>query len=431
MSRALLVTLFGGFVTAVVLLVLGISGRIFGDLGWSAVVAMTIVAFVAEEARDRSRRLANQLVFGEKLTPREAMRSLADRLSHAASADELTELARVVVASTRCTGACVWAVMDDHLLRVVQHPVIPGARAERVALEATTVAACRTALPGTYCAAVTHQGELAAMLALTLPTGVGLPRIERRLVRDLAQHAGLLVVNARLTSRLQQQVRVVAARAGELRASRQQLVAAQDNERHRLERDIHDGAQQELVVILLRIRALERLSVGRPVQEREIDGIREAVSRTRRTLLSLASGNPPRRLVEGGLAEALRDAAALATSAHLDVTVTCDSAARLPLDVQTAIYFCCLEALQNTVKHANAARADVHVDLSEDEVVFSVTDDGMGFNSARVGQGSGLGNLVGRLAVHAGTAQIFSAQGAGTQVRCRLPLTRDMVEAGS
>ena len=206
----------------------------------------------------------------------------------------------------------------------------------------------------------------------------------------------------------------------ELARSRQRVVAASDAARQRLERDIHDGAQQELVAALIQMRALAR--AGDAVDPQRVAALRTLVKRARATIEELCRGGRPAILAEGGLAVALDAVAETARRGGLTVEVDCRLGERLPADAEAAIYFCCLEALQNSAKHARARQVGVHVERAADEVVVTVSDDGAGFDAARVVPGSGLRNLAERMAAIGGTVSIDSAPGAGTTTRCRLPV---------
>jgi signal transduction histidine kinase len=424
LSRTLLMAMLAGFVAAVYAAVLATTSLLLRDReAWSVVAAMTAVGLAVEPVRRRSARLANRLVFGQRMTPREAMRVLADRLEHQGSGDELCELTDVVAAGTRCSAASVWLVVDDGLLLAAASPPMAAESVRRLQVAEATLSACAAALPEARCVPVTHEGRLLAVLALGIPAGIRLPLEEERLVHDLAGQAGMLVANARLTQDLSRQVELVTTRAEELRRSREQVVAAQDAERQRLERDIHDGAQQELVALLVGIRTLQRAaSSADQARPAGLARVRASLADARRTLRELCEGGAPPVLRDNGLAAALRTAVAAAGRAGLDVAVDCDVPDRLPAEIEAAVYFCCLEALQNAAKHARARQATVQVSLDRDHVVLLVGDDGVGFEPSSVDSGGGLSHFADRVTVLGGTAEVESAQGEGTRIRCRIPL---------
>jgi signal transduction histidine kinase len=230
---------------------------------------------------------------------------------------------------------------------------------------------------------------------------------------DLAAQAGLLLHNIGLTQQLQ-------ARLAELQASRLRIVAAQDDQRRRLERDIHDGAQQQLLAIGATLALAESVAGQDTERERALVAqLKTETSGTLETLRELARGIYPPLLADQGLATAVR---AHAGKAPGPVDVSTDGVGRYPVDLETAIYFCCVEALQNAARHAPGSA--VRVSLAEDEgqVVFSVTDDGPGFDPATTPGGSGLRNMSDRLAALGGSCQIDSSRGRGTTVAGRIGL---------
>ncbi|MCU7727490.1 histidine kinase [Actinoplanes sp. KI2] len=442
-TRALAYSLLAAFIGLVYLAALAATALLAAPRGWSAIVALAVVAAVAEPVRGRLRALANRVVFGQRLTPREAMRTLADRLDHAASTDELAELTDVVVSGTRCSGAQLWLITSGRLLLAAAAPtgaagpvgaVAPagaagpatpagaagpvGATSRPGTEPAATMAEYRSIIGADLCFPVTHEGDLLAVLALRLPAGVTLPRADLRLIGDLAGHAGLLVANARLTANLTRQVEQVTRQAADLRRSRLQVVGAHDDERRRLERDLHDGAQQELVALLLQLRTLQRTTMPSADQ---VGPLRRALAATRATLEGICTGNPPALLATEGLAAALEAATASARLSGLRVGVDVRPVGRLDPEVETALYFCALEAVQNATKHAQAQEITVRVERDGGDAVLVVIDDGTGFDPARVARGSGLSNLIDRLAVLGGTAQIASAPASGTALTCRVP----------
>jgi signal transduction histidine kinase len=213
------------------------------------------------------------------------------------------------------------------------------------------------------------------------------------------------------------------ALGAELRASRQQAVRAQDAERRRLERNLHDGAQQELVALLVQIEALQRAetSAAAPECGDRCAALRNGLARTCSELRRLAAGQAPAALTRAGLAAALEAFAVPARCTGVAVEVDCRTG-RLPAVVEAAVYFCCHEAVQNAVGHAGARRVLVTVRVEVAEVVFAVVDDGMGFDPSTAAGGAGLRNLHERSAAAGGQVRLRSSPGAGTQVLCRLPL---------
>src|SRR3981081_3601087 len=198
---------------------------------------------------------------------------------------------------------------------------------------------------------------------------------------DLANQAGLVLKNVGLTADLR-------ARLDDLRASRQRLVAAQDEERRRLERNLHDGAQQNLVALKVKLGLAEAFAVKDPARAKELVAqLKADANEALETLRDLARGIYPPLLADRGLAAALE---AQARKAPLPVSVDADGVGRYPQDVEAAVYFCCLEALQNVQKYARASRATVSLAALNGDLRFEVEDDGAGFDVAVTPHGSGL-----------------------------------------
>jgi signal transduction histidine kinase len=430
-SRTLLLGLLLAVVALVYVGCIGLTGWLFRGSGIAVLLPLVVMASVAEPARQWCRRLCNRLVFGTSLSPREAVRSLLDRFSGDSQADELAELTRVVVQSTRAATAALWLLQGTELLRLATFPDVhdaPSPDPSRVPLPRGSLASCQDALRPATCWPVTFEGTLLGVVAVTTPGGVPLTGTESRLLDDLSRHAGLLVANARLRVDLAAQLDLVSARTAELRRSRQEIVAAADLQRRRLENDIHDGAQQQLVALLIQLGVLQRAAP--PAAARQLPGLRDALGATRESLRRLATGGAPEVLVEHGLAGALAEAADVVRRTGLVVDLDCPPIRLADRRIETAVYFCCLEALQNITKHAAATQVHVQVTVTSSGVTFSVTDDGTGFAPDRAPSGSGLGNLSSRLTPLGGQIEVQSAPGHGTVVRGDLPVP-ESVATGS
>jgi signal transduction histidine kinase len=204
----------------------------------------------------------------------------------------------------------------------------------------------------------------------------------------------------------------------ELRASRARIVTAADRERLQLERELHDGAQQRLMAIQIKLALfLER--IDEPTLGAELDEIAEDAAAAVAELRGLADAIYPTVLRERGLGDALR---ALARTSSLAVGVTDEGIGRFASVVEAAIYFCAAEAIQNAAKHAGpGARVAVTLQRRGVDVLFAVADDGTGFDLATVSSGSGLAGMRDRLDAVGGATEIASAPGSGTVVRGRAP----------
>ena len=230
-------------------------------------------------------------------------------------------------------------------------------------------------------------------------------------------NADELAVLGRAVNEMSEQL---AAHDAEMRASRARIVAASDEARRNVERDLHDGAQQYLVLLQLRLGQARRLIETDPQKAAtSIDEASEELARALAELRDLAHGIYPAVLESDGLPGALQAAAVRSSMA---VTVEADGMGRYAQELEAAVYFCCLEALQNAAKHAGDD-TKVSVRLSQDDgrVQFEVGDDGRGYEATAVGPSAGLQNMADRIGALGGELHIDSSPGAGTTVRGAVP----------
>jgi signal transduction histidine kinase len=207
--------------------------------------------------------------------------------------------------------------------------------------------------------------------------------------------------------------------ADELRRSRQRVVAATDRERRRIERDLHDGAQSRLVAINLQL-ATARSSVAQDPDAAvdALERIRAEIHRAHLELRELAHGVYPTVLTQHGLVAAIE---AAADRSPVPTQLALDRIGRLPAETEATVYFCVLEALQNAAKHAHASRVEIRLRRTDDEVAFTVTDDGVGVDAIAV-EGHGMTNMRDRLGALAGWLEVAELSDAGTRVQGTLPL---------
>lgn len=207
----------------------------------------------------------------------------------------------------------------------------------------------------------------------------------------------------------------------ELHASQKRLVTAASEERRRLERDLHDGAQQKLVALRIRLDLANRLPVdGEPNLRSELVEFGSELDEALQDLRSLAHGIFPPLLAEEGLVAALREAARRSV---VPLSVRMEDPGRLSPECETAVYYCCLEALQNVAKHAGEdAVATLRLWDDQRAVRFSVIDDGGGFVPEPGGENVGLTNMADRIGAVGGSLTVRSRPGAGTKVEGRIPL---------
>jgi signal transduction histidine kinase len=412
------------FVTGVyVAVVFGISSAIATaafDV-WLSLLATVIVAVAFQPVRERAQRLANRIVYGRRASPYEVLADFSQRLAGALSSDEV--LPGIAQATAVGLGAA----------RARVRVYVPGGVDRAVAWPPEMVDATfdRT-IP------VHHQGVFVGEIALSKLPGEPFTPAERRLLADLAAQAGAALNGVRLDVALQGRLAEISVQASELRASRQRIVSAQDAERRRLERDLHDGAQQYLVTLGINARLARELLSNDPA---EADSLLEDVgvqaAEALRSLRDLARGIFPPALADRGVVAALEGHLLSAfPSARLELDGLARDQRFTP-DVETAVYFCCLEALQNCAKYAPGARVCVSLATGNDGLLrFSVRDDGPGFQPGAVRSGSGNQHMADRMAALDGTLTVHSAPGQGTTVTGCLPVggrdeTRTPVEAGN
>jgi signal transduction histidine kinase len=409
------------FITAVYVgIAVGIGALIGGggkpNLGLS-ILATAIVAVGFQPVREQLQKVANRLVYGKRATPYEILSQFSDRVAGSYAIDDvLPRMAQVLAEGTGAQRADVWLRTGAVLRNAASWPSV-AAVIEPVAVMNDAI----RFLPHTdRVVEVRQNSELLGALSVTKRVRGALTPIEEKLLSDLAHQAGLVLRNVRLTADLQ-------ARLDDLRASRQRLVAAQDNERRRLERNLHDGAQQHPVAIKVKLGLVEMLTTRDPEKAKAtIVDLKHDADEALETLRDLARGIYPPLLAEKGLAAALRSQAGKAT---LPVRVEADGVARYPQEIEAALYFCTLEALQNVQKYAAASAVDVCVSESNGQVCIQVTDDGQGFDVSTATRGAGLTNMEDRLDALGGTLELESTRGTGTRLRARVPVPHPVLAA--
>jgi signal transduction histidine kinase len=421
-SRTLVYGSLAVFITAVYVgIAVGIGALIGGggkpNLGLS-ILATAIVAVGFQPVRERVQKVANRLVYGKRATPYEVLSQFSERVAESyASDDVLPRMARVLAEGTNANLAEVWLRSGDVLQRAAVYPPQPSVPAA-VHLNGTAELAIPTADRSVV---VRHQGEVLGALTVTKRRGEAITPIEIKLMDDLAHQAGLVLKNVGLTADLQ-------ARLVDLRASRQRLVAAQDDERRRLERNLHDGAQQHLVALKVKLGLAEMLATRDPERARAaVAELKHDADEALETLRDLARGIYPPLLAEKGLPTAL---AAQARKATLPVTVDAEGIGRYSQDTEAALYFCILEALQNIQKYSQASSATVRLREEGDHLSVEVADDGRGFDVATTSRGNGLTNMEDRLDALGGTLHIASSPGNGTTLRAVIPFAQAVPVGG-
>jgi signal transduction histidine kinase len=206
----------------------------------------------------------------------------------------------------------------------------------------------------------------------------------------------------------------------ELQASRARIVAASNEARRQVERDLHDGAQQNLVLLNLKLGQVERAVADDPAARSLVVDTRAELERALAELRDLAHGIYPQVLTSDGLSAALAEAAA---GAPVLTDLDSDGTGRYPAELEAAVYFCCLEALQNAAKHAGeGTRATIRLSEQDGTLRFEVADNGCGFDVVSTNGSAGLQNMADRIGALGGELQVTSTLGHGTRVTGRVPV---------
>jgi signal transduction histidine kinase len=404
-----------------------------------SMAAAAVACVLAFSTRGRLEEWANQRIYGERHSPDEALRTFGGRMSRAVPLDELLlQLAETLKKTMQLAAAEVWTGTDGRLTLAVSVPDrAPGGL--RLSDEELPVVARAHAQGNAWlqvwvpdvlggradrivrCVSVAHLGELLGLLVVERP-GDGAPFTadEDRVLVDLARQVGLALHNVRLDSALQASLEELKRRNEELVASRARVVAAADESRRQIERDLHDGAQQHLVALAVKVGLVKTLMDTAPETVAEVlDELRSDVQVTLAELRELAHGIYPPLLRDRGLPDALQTAA---NRAVLPTTVESGGIGRYDTEVEAAVYFCCLEAMQNAGKHAgDGATVCVAVGARDGTLWFEIRDDGTGFDPSADGDGHGFVNMRDRLGAFGGELEVRSAVGRGTTIRGSVP----------
>ncbi len=382
-------------VGAVVILVVGgIAVGPISDNSGLLVVAGAVMGFAIWPLRRLASRIADRIVFKGRDSPYEVLTSFADRVAETYSTDDVVpRMAQVLAAGTGADAAAVWLRSGDRYRVAAVWP--PSATPpDAIPIGATEVR---------------HQGEVLGALSVEMPANDPMNLSKEALIGDLAAQAGLVLRNVRLIE--------------ELRGSRRRIVAAQDERARKLERNIHDGAQ-ELVAIQVKLRLADGLIERDPAKAHELLAeLQRESNDALENLRDLARGIYPPLLADRGLATALD---AHARKAMIPVAIEADGIGRFEPEVEAAVYFSCLEALQNIGKYADANAATIRLSNGSGELRFEIRDDGRGFDPSTTTYGTGLQGIADRLAALGGDLTVASEPDGGTTLTGTLP-----VEGGS
>ena len=374
-----------------VAIVVGI-GTVVGNSGspFLSAVAAAVVALLFQPLRRRAQHFANRIVYGDRATPYEVLSGFSDRLADTYSIEDvLPRLARVLGEGIGADRVSILLGRGDRAVVVASWPEgDPAAPTRERAFE------------------VRHQGAALGEIRVAMPTNEQMDGGQERLAANVAAQAGLVLRNAALVA--------------DLRDSRRRIVGAQDERARKLERNIHDGAQQQLVALSVKLGLVERvLRTDAAAAEAMVAEAKADTNDALENLRDLARGVYPPLLADQGLAAALRSQA---RKAAIPVEVEPDGIGRYPEETEAAVYFSCLEALQNVAKYAAASSATVRLAQSNGSLSFEVIDDGRGFDPEAAERGSGLQGIADRLAALGGTLSVRSAPGEGTTIAGALPV---------
>lgn len=408
-----------GLYVAVVVVADALTGTA-GPPGTAARAAgVAAAALLADPLRRRVEHAIDKIVYGSRPPPNEVLSRLATLSRQAMNeAEALPAIARVAAEGLAVRACTVRLQLTSHAQLAYHWP--PGAPP--------------AGDPG-VAADIVFNGERLGRLELYgPPREAALGRRRSRLFRNLAQAAGPMLHNARLGIELARQLPEITARAAEIEASRRRIAARADGERRALERNLHDGAQQQLVAAQVRLAMAARLLAGGdPAAAQELlTEIGRHTASSVRDLEDLAQGLFPPLLVEQGVVAALRAQAGAMPQPVIFELAGEVAGTRFAADTEAAVYFTCLEALQNAAKHAPGSRVTVRMRTGDGGLSFAVADDGPGFDPASAAGGSGLQSISDRVAAVGGELAVRSSPGSGTEITATVPAGRNgTLPAGS
>ena len=416
-NKTLVFGTLAAFITlAYVAIVVGIGsaiGRGNGSNVGLSIAATAVVALAFHPVQRRVQRFANRLVYGKRATPYEVMTDFAHRVAGTLSiGDVLPQMAEAAARGVGASWSRVRLFLPVGEERIVHWPADeppPNESFERAI-------------------AVFHQGEPVGEIAVAKRPGEPITPAEDRLLSDLASQAGIPLRNVRLTVELQERLREIAEHSEQLRISRQRLVTARDAQRRQLERDIREGAQGQLLEIAEKLRVATLMITTHPEASVLIlDELGEEANVTLDGLRDLARGIFPPLLAEEGVYAALEaHIRKVGMRASIDTAPELDGV-RYDPDTEAAVYFCCVQALQNVVRHAGDTIAVVRIACDDGLLEFQVRDEGAGFDAATTPKGMGLQIMTDRMEALGGSLLVESSPGRGTTVTGRVPARSEAV----
>jgi signal transduction histidine kinase len=370
----------------------------------AAVLVTILAALLFQPARERLERLADRLAYGRRASAYEVLRDFGASIERTA---DFSVIGPQLVEAARAGLGARWS-------RVL----IEAHGGERALLAAAGEASGQMML----WAPLLRADEVVGRIECGPKAEGSYSNRDEEVLATLGRQAALAIQNAGLAAELARRLEVLDRQARELSASRTRLVHAQEDERRRIERDLHDGVQQQLISILARVGlAQKRIGNDEPGAEQALEETQAQILSTIREVRELARGIHPAALADGGLVRALEERVRrLPIEVGLDADERC-RIDRFSAEVEGAAYFVVCEALANVMKHAGVACARVQIARDRDRLAVSICDAGQGFDPD-VASGTGLLGLRDRVAALGGELHVESASRAGTEVRAWFPV---------
>jgi signal transduction histidine kinase len=401
-NRSIVYASLAAAITALYAIVVGSVGAAagHGDRSnvYGAVAATVVAAVVFQPARRRAQRLADRLIYGDRASPYELVATFSERLDAASLQEVLPRMTALIAEGTGAQRVRIWLRNGTELRAVWIWPSNGGSPSPMRLDDGELPSFDDPAF------AVRHGGDLLGAITVGMPPQEPMTAATERLLVDLSAQAGLVLRNVALVEELQR--------------SRQRLVTSQDEARRRLERDLHDGAQQRLVTLSMDLRmARARAGESGDVElATRLDAADQDLARSLAELRELARGIHPAILTQNGVGAAIRS---LSERSAVPVELRSVPESRFPPEVEATAYFIVSEALANVAKHAEASCAWVAVEEQGDRIAIEVRDDGVG--GAAMSGGSGLRGLADRVEAVGGRIDVRSEPGVGSTVYAEIP----------
>ncbi len=415
LSRTIVFVTLAAFITGLyAVTVVGIGSLIGDPTNLALTIGTTaLVAVLFEPVRARVQQWANRAVYGRRATPYEVLTSIVDDLpTGSAAEDQLEGLAALLADGTGARHATIWVKVDGELRAAACAPTHDPSEHPAVTCDPSGEIDVPRA---THVEPVRLDGELLGALSFERRRDDPATPHDRELLAQMAGQASLVLGNARLRERLRDRIE-------ELRASRRRLVAAQDEARRKLERDLHDGAQQQLVALKVKLGLARSIATKEDAGEQVSDSIGELstiADAAVEDLRDLARGIYPPLLEAEGLERAI---SSQVQRAPIRAELRAEGLRRYDRQVEATVYFCVLGAVRNAVTHAGADRLSILLEDRDHRLDFRVADDGCGFDAEEVVHGSGLTNMADRLDALGGTLVIDTGVDGGAVVAGSIPV---------